>query len=194
MAPSLQNHTSRPSTMNENPDPYSWDPDDAPSDEDGVPIYNYRQIQTIVAQNTKQTTRANERRGSPYPIPRRNASEVEPWFLEQRSPYQLLQRLSNTRGFADFDALARADPLAQNVMDSWTEVEPTAQSVQYTKRLMSRLSGLVNGIDGRNHNGKPCFEVDVFGSVAWGGETGSSGDLDLVIRVSAVQRTVRADN
>lgn len=28
------------------------------------------------------------------------------------------------------------------------------------------------------------FEVDVFGSVAWGGETGSSGDLDLVVLVS----------
>jgi len=26
--------------------------------------------------------------------------------------------------------------------------------------------------------------VDVFGSVAWGGETGSSGDLDLVVLVS----------
>ena len=30
------------------------------------------------------------------------------------------------------------------------------------------------------------FEVDVFGSVAWGGETGSSGDLDLVVLVRPV--------
>jgi hypothetical protein len=32
--------------------------------------------------------------------------------------------------------------------------------------------------------GERRFEVDVFGSVSWGGETGQSGDLDLIILVS----------
>ena len=80
------------------------------------------------------------------------------------------------------------DPLQQSVIDAWVKTEPSLQSKMRTTRFLQKLTDIVNNelsaIGGSSSSsGKPRFEVDVFGSVSWGGETGSSGDLDLVVLV-----------
>lgn len=75
--------------------------------------------------------------------------------------------------------------LQQGIMRSWEKAEPTEAQKKSIRQLRDTLTDLLNQrtlLD--NPTGKR-YIVDVFGSVAWGGSTGSSGDVDLVIIVSS---------
>lgn len=54
--------------------------------------------------------------------------------------------------------------------------------------LCGYLTQVVNqhmgGYVGTRHGQPPRFQVDVFGSMSWGGQTGQTGDIDMVVRVS----------
>lgn len=77
-------------------------------------------------------------------------------------------------------------------MYAWQITEPTKQKKKGISDLLERLSVTLNQKAGwhgaSTAKGKRRFEVDVFGSVAWGGETGESGDLDLIVLVSVQWR------
>ena len=77
-------------------------------------------------------------------------------------------------------------PLQSSMIVSWARSDMSKAELKSVKDLCSNLSRLINRSFGNpaddEQDGR--FVVDVFGSVAWGGQTGSSGDLDLVVRVS----------
>ena len=110
------------------------------------------------------------------------------------SPYQqLISRQSPRHGIPAhvMDAQMK-DPLQHTLMKAWQDTEPTKARRSYISGLLEELSVLVNQklawAGSSPIKGKRRFEVDVFGSVSWGGETGASGDLDLVILVSCLAR------
>ena len=107
------------------------------------------------------------------------------------SPYrQLLSRKSPRRNvptrLQDPDG---SDPLQRTLIEAWQRTEPSRRNRQYVSDLLENLSVMINrrlgDHSGMTQRGRRRFEVDVFGSVSWGGETGSSGDLDLIVLVSA---------
>lgn len=80
--------------------------------------------------------------------------------------------------------------LEESLLRSWAKAEPSPTQLQLIKDLLATLTmglerwELKSGLT----NGRTCervLRVDPFGSVAWGGSTGSKGDLDLVIIVRA---------
>ncbi|WRT67792.1 uncharacterized protein IL334_004766 [Kwoniella shivajii] len=75
------------------------------------------------------------------------------------------------------------DSFQSDIMQAWCSTEPTEESKKFVMKLLSNLTTVVNSTFGKQilQDGKDRFLVDVFGSVSWGGETGKSGDLDLVI-------------
>lgn len=80
-----------------------------------------------------------------------------------------------------------SDPLQRSLISAWKNTEPSQQKKQDVSDLLERLSVALNQYLGdriSTAKGKRRFEVDVFGSVSWGGETGESGDLDLIVLVS----------
>ncbi|WVR06353.1 hypothetical protein IAU60_003384 [Kwoniella sp. DSM 27419] len=100
------------------------------------------------------------------------------------SPYRLLFETPSPRLNVPSHLLQLqpADQLQTDAMKSWMATEPTADSKRYKRRLLKNLTNIVNARFGSTlPDGQPRFEVDIFGSVSWGGETGKSGDLDLVI-------------
>lgn len=74
------------------------------------------------------------------------------------------------------------DALQSSLLHAWALAEPTAEKRAYIGHLLRTLSAVINQrFRGHQYGTQDRFEVDVFGSVSWAGETGSSGDLDLVI-------------
>ncbi|ORY28462.1 hypothetical protein BCR39DRAFT_202078 [Naematelia encephala] len=71
------------------------------------------------------------------------------------------------------------------MLHAWASAEPTDAERQHTVNLLEQLSVALNARLGGPRpsleKGYRRFEVDIFGSVSWGGETGQSGDLDLVV-------------
>jgi len=105
------------------------------------------------------------------------------------SPYrQLLSRKYPQRTIppALLD-LEQKDMLQWSLMKAWKGTEPKAQQKEYITHLLELLSDMINERlstpGGSPEKGKRRFEVDVFGSVSWGGQTGASGDLDLIVLV-----------
>ncbi|WVQ96666.1 hypothetical protein IAU59_003772 [Kwoniella sp. CBS 9459] len=101
------------------------------------------------------------------------------------SPYSLLLANPSPRLTVPPELLrpSKPDKLQTGIMNSWVQTEPSKESRTYKKEFLKTLTRLVNGRFGnlKLTDGSPRFKVDVFGSVSWGGETGKSGDLDLVI-------------
>lgn len=81
---------------------------------------------------------------------------------------------------------ASATELQRSMLHSWASTCAKPEYQQTILKLLEWMTETINMVlcRGAGHKGKARFEVDVFGSVSWGGETGSSGDLDLVIIVS----------
>ena len=86
--------------------------------------------------------------------------------------------------------LEQKDSLQWSLMKAWKGTEPKAQQKEFITQLLELLSDMVNerlSTPGASlEKGKRRFEVDVFGSVSWGGATGASGDLDLIVLVGQV--------
>ncbi|WVQ73196.1 hypothetical protein IAR50_002761 [Cryptococcus sp. DSM 104548] len=74
------------------------------------------------------------------------------------------------------------DALQTSMIESWKAAEPSQDSKLKLLRLLKDLTHIINakygGYDGKEGQ---RFYVDVFGSVSWGGDTGHSGDVDLII-------------
>ncbi|WWC62545.1 uncharacterized protein I303_105141 [Kwoniella dejecticola CBS 10117] len=100
------------------------------------------------------------------------------------SPYNLLlsspsPRKNVPRHIAQPSA---PDIFQSEIISAWVKTEPTEKSKEFVKTLLSNLTRIINANYGRSGaRAEKRFLVDVFGSVSWGGETGNSGDLDLVI-------------
>ena len=81
------------------------------------------------------------------------------------------------------------DPLQSTLMKSWQMMESSEHQKRHISQLLEELSVMINrrlsDPGSSSIKGKRRFEVDVFGSVSWGGETGNNGDLDLIVLVSA---------
>ncbi|ORX40051.1 hypothetical protein BD324DRAFT_679114 [Kockovaella imperatae] len=78
---------------------------------------------------------------------------------------------------------AKTDALESSVLRAWKATEPSPDTRKHIRSLLDSLTRRINlRLDFKSQpRSEPRFEVDVFGSVSWGGETGQSGDLDLVI-------------
>lgn len=79
------------------------------------------------------------------------------------------------------------DLLQRTVVQAWCSTEPSPDKKASVRLLLEKLTLKINQKLGGGPSmvkGERRFEVDVFGSVSWGGETGQSGDLDLIILVS----------
>jgi hypothetical protein len=76
--------------------------------------------------------------------------------------------------------------LQRGIMTSWKKAEPTDDQKTALRDLLTSLTGLLNRVASTDNPTGQRYLVDVFGSVAWGGSTGTSGDVDLVIIVSAI--------
>ncbi|TYJ58512.1 hypothetical protein B9479_000720 [Cryptococcus floricola] len=74
------------------------------------------------------------------------------------------------------------DSLQTSMIESWRAAEPSQDSRLKLLRLIKDLTHIINAEYG-GYAGKEGqrFYVDVFGSVSWGGDTGHSGDVDLII-------------
>ena len=122
----------------------------------------------------------------PYSIPRqpRHDSDLD-WFTREPSPYRLLMKLNPPRRHVERYQMAQRSKLAKDILLSWGKTEPDPGSEAETRDLMSRVEDVLRRMYGGRVGGRLRFEVDVFGSVSWGGETGSGGDLDLVVIVSS---------
>lgn len=106
------------------------------------------------------------------------------------SPYgQLLSNAQARRHVPD--RIARVgSSLQRSMIANWTDSCATSSYQQAVLDLLDRLTNVINHVfDKGNRRGVRRFEVDVFGSVSWGGETGTSGDLDMVVIVCLVSRT-----
>jgi hypothetical protein len=75
--------------------------------------------------------------------------------------------------------------LQQDMIESWCRAEPSPTQKAMIDKLLAHLTYMINeyGPVGNNPN-RQRFQVDVFGSLAWGGGAGDSSDLDLVVIVS----------
>jgi len=97
------------------------------------------------------------------------------------SPYTILNSTPSPRLNIP-NPLSYPDPpdhLQQTIMASWKAAEPSIKTKEFVKKFLKSLSSIINArLAGRSEK---RFEVDIFGSVSWGGETGQGGDLDLVI-------------
>jgi hypothetical protein len=103
------------------------------------------------------------------------------------SPYFHLISRPQARSQVPREDLQSPNQLQRSIMRSWHKTQADPETQKAIIDLLEWLSATINLAlcpyrDQRRK--KSRFEVDVFGSVAWGGETGSSGDLDLVVLVS----------
>jgi hypothetical protein len=102
------------------------------------------------------------------------------------SPYFTLISKKQARGTVPREFLHSSDELQRSAMRSWANTRASPETQKAIIDLLEWLSATINLAlcPYRDQKRKTRrFEVDVFGSVAWGGETGSSGDLDLVVLV-----------
>jgi hypothetical protein len=102
------------------------------------------------------------------------------------SPYFTLISKRQARGTVPRELLHSSDELQRSAMRSWANTRASPETQKAIIDLLEWLSATINLAlcPYRDQKRKTRrFEVDVFGSVAWGGETGSSGDLDLVVLV-----------
>ncbi|KAK4687028.1 hypothetical protein P7C73_g3092, partial [Tremellales sp. Uapishka_1] len=77
------------------------------------------------------------------------------------------------------------DALQSSIIGAWRSTEMSPAKKAYIKRFLGVMTDVMNDyFDWEWHKGQrpdKRYEVDVFGSVSWGGESGESGDLDLVV-------------
>lgn len=121
---------------------------------------------------------------TPTKAKRENHGETQ----ESISPYALLLSKPQARRTIPGNLLQSASPLQKSMLTHWNS---TCAESSYQDGILDLLAWLTKSINlrlsrggagSRDDGGR--FKVDVFGSVSWGGETGTSGDLDLVVIVS----------
>lgn len=101
------------------------------------------------------------------------------------SPYARLLSKPQARRHVPENLLKSSSLLQRSMMLSWKQSCADKSYQQAVLSLLDWLSNTINMLFDQNYRGGPGrFEVDVFGSVSWGGETGTSGDLDMVVIVS----------
>lgn len=101
------------------------------------------------------------------------------------SPYAILLSKPQARRIIPPSLYSTATPLQQSMLRSWSS---SCADKDYQNGVLTLLDWLTKSINLQYSRGGPRadggrFKVDVFGSVSWGGETGTSGDLDMVVIV-----------
>lgn len=110
-----------------------------------------------------------------------------------KSPYFELISKRQARSSVPPEFLHSTNELQRSVIRDWANSRASPETQKAIIDLLEWLSHTINLALCPYKDQKKAtrrFEVDVFGSVAWGGETGSSGDLDLVVLVSCFESIV----
>ncbi|WVF69164.1 hypothetical protein IAT40_003939 [Kwoniella sp. CBS 6097] len=157
--------------------------------------YNDNVMSLLDSTSTNGSTSSTSSKRSRNATPRSTRSADTEAAVHAISPYQLLLANPSPRLTVPPELLnpSTPDTLQTGIMGSWVKTEPSKESKLYKKEFLKTLTNLVNGRFGnlKLKDGSPRFKVDVFGSVSWGGETGKSGDLDLVILDRALPQGYR---
>ena len=101
------------------------------------------------------------------------------------SPYALLLSKPQARRSIPTSLYNNASPLQRSMLSNWSS---SCADKDYQNGILDLLEWLTRSINlqfsrGGSRADGGRFKVDVFGSVSWGGETGTSGDLDMVVIV-----------
>jgi len=152
-------------------------------------------IKTDKALPNKASTQSLPSKGNPVPSSSHHHPSMPPGgkipgarpINNPTSPYFTLISSRQARGTVPRQLLHSSDELQRSVMRNWNNTRASPETQKAIIDLLEWLSATINLTlcpykDKKKQTRR--FEVDVFGSVAWGGETGSSGDLDLVVLVS----------
>jgi len=135
--------------------------------------------------HSQSTDLSPNSRPDPYKHDRMNASP------KPHSPYELYSALPSPRLSIPPHLLnpEKPDALQSSIMESWASTEPTQESKDYLAAFLERLSVVINLSLGDPRSGTKKglrrFEVDLFGSMSWGGTTGAGGDIDMILLVIA---------
>ncbi|KAK8858589.1 hypothetical protein IAR55_002818 [Kwoniella newhampshirensis] len=143
--------------------------------------------QRLYTSGSSQSSRSSTLANDDHPAQRladkigRSTSGIA-FDYDRMSPYTQLLSQPSARVTVPPSLISPSHPdtLQTTIMRSWIKTEPTAETKQYIKNILQTLTRVINGRFGSGSNSKR-FKVDVFGSVSWGGDTGKSGDLDMVI-------------
>ena len=117
---------------------------------------------------------------------RKHHTARNPRNQESTSPYALLLSKPQARRNIPSHLIQTASPLQRTMLTNWSS---TCAESTYQDGILDLLEWLTRSINlqlsrgGGSRADGGRFKVDVFGSVSWGGETGTSGDLDLVVVV-----------
>lgn len=123
--------------------------------------------------------------GPPTSWPRSNGDSQTFDMRDDDSAYLRYAASKSPRENVPFRVSRNSDPLHQSVLKSWQTAEPTAERKREVAKLLETLTHTINYSTSLQENPhRERYQVDAFGSMAWGGNTGRSGDLDLVIIVS----------
>ncbi|OXB37463.1 hypothetical protein J007_02836 [Cryptococcus neoformans] len=110
--------------------------------------------------------------------------EPLPGHMESISAFRTLLKSPSDRVTCP-DSVARPaepDALQTSAIESWKATEPSRESRLSLLRLLNDLTYIINSkYKGYEEGGLKRYWVDVFGSVSWAGDTGHSGDLDLIV-------------
>lgn len=100
------------------------------------------------------------------------------------SAYQRYTTAASPREAIPWHHRNRSDLLHQSVLKSWQAAEPSSARKQEIAQLLDTLTHTINFSTPTHENPtRDRYKVDAFGSMAWGGDTGRSGDLDLIVTV-----------
>lgn len=113
--------------------------------------------------------------------------EPLPGHMESISAFRTLLKSPSDRVTCPDNVARPAEPdaLQTSAIESWKATEPSRESRLRLLRLLNDLTYIINSkYKGYEEGGLKRYWVDVFGSVSWAGDTGHSGDLDLIVLVS----------
>lgn len=74
----------------------------------------------------------------------------------------------------------RHSPLSTAILESWRASEPSKANKETVVRILNQVNAIFRERYGQRYK----FVIEPFGSVSWGGETGDTADVDLMLKVS----------
>jgi hypothetical protein len=74
----------------------------------------------------------------------------------------------------------RHSVLSTSILESWRASEPSKENKEAVVRILNQVNAIFQDRYGKRFR----FVIEPFGSVSWGGETGDSADVDMMLKVS----------
>lgn len=75
---------------------------------------------------------------------------------------------------------ARHSALSTSILESWRASEPSKENKEAVVRILNQVNAIFQDRYGKRFR----FVIEPFGSVSWGGETGDTADVDMMLKVS----------